>query len=31
MFGDQKIDIVSFRNDESSTFRELAQLDAVML
>ena len=30
-FGDQKLDIVSFRNDESSTFKELAQLDAVML
>ena len=30
-FGDQKIDIVSFRSGESSTFKELAQLDAVML
>ena len=30
-FGGQKIDSVSFRNDESSTFKELARIDAVML
>jgi uncharacterized protein len=30
-FGQQKIDIISFRIDESSTFKELALLDSVKL
>ena len=30
-FGQQKIDIVTFKRDEPSTFRELALLDAVRL
>lgn len=30
-FGEQKIDIVSFKRDESSTFRDLALLEAVRL
>ncbi|GAB6909961.1 hypothetical protein JCM12296A_58100 [Desulfosarcina cetonica] len=30
-FGFQKIDIVSYKNDESSTFKELAMLEAVRL
>jgi predicted nucleotidyltransferase len=30
-FGEQKIDIVSFKRDESSTFKELALLESVKL
>jgi uncharacterized protein len=30
-FGEQKIDIVSFRQDESSTFKEIALLEAVQI
>lgn len=30
-FGEQKIDIVSFKWDESSTFRDLALLEAIKL
>jgi uncharacterized protein len=30
-FGEQKIDIVSFRQDESSTFKEIAMLEAVQI
>jgi uncharacterized protein len=30
-FGEQKIDIVTYKRDESSTFRDLAMLDAIQL
>jgi len=30
-FGERKVDIVSYRHDETSTFKEIAMIDAVQI